>query len=167
MRVSRTPSRRSAARTATRSCTACRRPRRPRLARAGSRSTSTCSRPARRRIRESLVVFVAVAPDVVGDEPLERLELLVELLGRDLVVGLVGPEDPRCGLDRRPPGRLLRLGARPGALRLLGRRRDAVEIDVLEPVALLLVVLDARAAPLVLRRLLPDRRAERRVLLAV
>jgi uncharacterized protein YdeI (YjbR/CyaY-like superfamily) len=35
-------------RTATRSCTACRRPRRPRHASAGSRSTSGCSRQARR-----------------------------------------------------------------------------------------------------------------------
>src|SRR5215208_5551775 len=80
-----------------------------------------------------------------------------------------GSEDPSSH-DRGVPRHLVGVGVvlrrRRGGVRL-GRGLDGVEVDVLEAVALLLVVLERRALALVALRLLADAGAERRVLAAV
>jgi hypothetical protein len=53
-----------------------------------------------------LALGVAAAPDVISDEPLERFELLVELLGRDLVLCIAASQHPWHGLDGRAPRHL-------------------------------------------------------------
>src|SRR5215217_458151 len=111
----------------------------------------------------SIAVGVAALPDVLRHETLERLELLEQLLRRNLTVGLTAPEDPRRRLHRRAPSRLVGVcaGARLRPLRSFG---DCVEVDVLEAVAFLLVERDVSAAALELRRRSSDRRPESRVL---
>src|SRR3954471_6777185 len=109
------------------------------------------------------VRVVAVLADVAGDERLERLEPFVELLRRHLALGLLLAQQPRRRLDRRRPRGLLGIGV--VALRLRGGRRvDRVEVDVVEPVALLLVERDPRATALVARGILADLRPEGGVL---
>src|SRR5687768_6622585 len=90
------------------------------------------------------VAALGALADVVRNEPLERLELLEELLRWDLAFGLAAAEHPRRGLDRGVPRDLVGVGA-PALLlaAVAGRLRDPVEVDVLEAVALLLVEGDA------------------------
>jgi hypothetical protein len=103
--------------------------------------------------------------DVLGDLVLERSQLFVQLLGRDLLVRLRLADQPGRSLDGRAPGRLVRVGvALDGRV---GQRLDLVEIDVRVSPALVLVVLDARSPALRPLGGLADRLAERRVLLAV
>jgi hypothetical protein len=103
----------------------------------------------------------------VLDEVLERLQLLEELIGRDLPVGRRSTEEPRRGVDRGPPGDLVgfrRLIRRAG---LRARRLDLVEVDVAEAALLFLVELDARRPALGLAGAATDVGPERRVLVAV
>ena len=97
-----------------------------------------------------LGLLVAVA-NVLGDEVLERLQALEELLGADGLLGLVGSDQPRRRFGRGLPADLL--GFRAALLERLavgaaGDRLDAIEVDVREAVALRLVVLDPRRAAL-------------------
>src|SRR5581483_3508769 len=111
------------------------------------------------------LLVVAVA-DVLGDELLERLQLLVELFRSDASRRCVADE-PGRSVDGRLPGDLLGRGAVPGRLGLLHDRLDAVEVHVVEAVSLLLVVLDPRPAPLGGDGVACDRLLERRVLVAL
>lgn len=120
-------------------------------------------RPAPRKLGRVVVVAVA---DVVGDQVLERLEALEQLLGVDRLLGLVGPDQPGSGLGRGLPADLLGLGgAALGDLGVVARDRlDPVEVDVREAVALCLVILDPRTVALGRLRGGADLLAEGRVL---
>jgi ketosteroid isomerase-like protein len=52
--------------------------------------------------------------DVFGYSLLERLELLVEVVGRHLLLGFAFSDQPRRSVHRRAPGRLFRLGVARG-----------------------------------------------------
>src|SRR4051812_20890932 len=119
----------------------------------------------RRAARRSVVAALGVLPDVLGHPLLERLELVEQLVGRDLLVRLALADQPRRRVDRGAPGRFLRLGLVLAGL--VRKRLDLVQVDVVEVAALLLVVLDAGALALEPHRGVPDVLAERRVLLAV
>src|SRR4051794_39124227 len=122
-------------------------------------------RPATGAAAGALVALASAVLDVLGHHLLERLKLLEELVGRDLGLRVVRPEQPGGRVDGGLPGDLIRGVV---VLRgLLACRLDAVQVDVLKPVALLLVEGDTRALPLELGGRLPDLRPERRVLVAV
>src|SRR3954470_4400977 len=123
--------------------------------------------PATPAAARSVVRLLLAVADVVGDETLEGLELLEQLLRRDLLLRLPAPQHPRRRLHGGVPCHLVGIRAVPNRGRPAGRLGDPVQVDVLEAVALLLVEGDTRASPLVLSRLATDRRAERRVLATV
>jgi hypothetical protein len=81
-----------------------------------------------------LAGVLAALLDVLGDELLERLQLVEELLRRDLAIRLGATEEPGGGLYRRPPTGLVGLVGRLRASRdLVSFTRsgsDRVEIDV-------------------------------------
>src|SRR5204863_399736 len=52
-------------------------------------------------------LLVLAVPDVLGDELFERLELLEQLLGRDLALGRRRAEEPGGGFDGGLPGDLV------------------------------------------------------------
>src|SRR3954447_18086775 len=107
----------------------------------------------------SLIVSVAALANVLGDEPLEGFQLLVELLGRNRMLGLTASKHPRCRLHGRTPGDFVRIGV--GCSRVGFRRLgDSLEIYVVEPVAVLFAVPHARAAALEAASLLGDRGSE-------
>src|SRR5215210_1273805 len=126
-------------------------------------SSKCCSKPA--TPGSAVVVLVALA-DVLGDAPLEQLELLVELVGGDRLAGFRRAQQPRRRVDGGAPGDLVGVVRVGGLGRRLRRRLDGVEVDILEAVALLLVEADVRPEAPEPHRLLADPRAERRVLLA-
>src|SRR5919202_4397222 len=107
---------------------------------------------------------VASLADVVGHAPLERLETLEQLVRLDRLLGLARPDQPWRRLDRGVPRDLVGVGALAVGLAALGRRRDRVEVDVVEAATVLLVELDPGAPAAEARRLGADRRPEGRVL---
>jgi hypothetical protein len=99
--------------------------------------------------------------DVFGDQTLERFELLVELFGWDLAVGLATSEDPWRGIDGGAPRNLVGVRSFSALERRLARLRDRVQIDVAKAVALFLVEFNPRPAALKACILgLADRRPE-------
>src|SRR5215211_1419230 len=106
-------------------------------------SSKCCSKRA--TARSAVVVLVALA-DVLGDAPLERLELLVELVGRGRLARLRRAQQPGRRVDGGAPGDLVGVVRVGGLGRRLRGRLDGVEVDVLEAVALLLVEADLRPA---------------------
>ena len=71
--------------------------------------------------RSSLPLVVSVL-DVFGDPVLERLELVVQLIGRDRLAGLGLAHEPGRGVHGGAPRRLLGVGV--GVVRLVGGRLD-------------------------------------------
>src|SRR2546423_14423201 len=130
------------------------------------RQTGAAAR-SRPPLSEPLVVGLVrgLAADVVGDALLERLQALEQLLRWHGLLRLAA-EQPRCGIDGRLPRDLLdRLGG-AAAVRFL-ERLDAVEVDVRESAALLLVEGDTRRSPLGSDRVARDLLSEGRVLAAL
>src|SRR4051794_29268534 len=131
-------------------------------ARTVQRAVNRPGRFAKAPPRASLAVFLDVALDAL----LERLQLLVELVGRDRLMRLRLADEPGRCVYRGAPGGLGGIGVRAAAS-LVCRRFDLVEVDVAVLPALLLVALDLHAPPLERARRLPDPLAEGRVLVAV
>src|SRR4051794_30584323 len=96
--------------------------------------------PGTGRARNGLLL--AVAADVFCDLFLERLQPSEELFGRDRLPRLTRPDEPGRSLDRDLPRRLVGVAV---LLFCLLERLNPVEVDVREPVALLLVELDPGA----------------------
>jgi hypothetical protein len=125
---------------------------------------STRSSASARRPSASWSVLAVL--DVLGDTLLEGLERLEQLVGRNLALRLVGAEEPRRGVDRRVPGRLLDL-LFVRRLPFILERLDVVQVDVRETVPFLLVEADAGTTSLGLERPARDPLAKGRVLVAV
>src|SRR3954470_6187564 len=106
--------------------------------------------------------------DVLRYPLLERLELVVELLGGRLLVRVGLADEPGSGVHGRAPGGFFGIGVVAAGCRDLGRSRlDLVQVDVGVLAALLFVVLDPNAVALELPGLFPYALAEGRVLVAV
>src|SRR5918992_2012496 len=118
-----------------------------------------------KRVRWLRLVLLLL--DVLRHPLLERLQLVVELVGGHLLVRLRLADEPWRGLHGRAPGGLVRIRVVALAARRLGRRLDLVEVDVCVLPALALVVLDSSPLTLQPLGLVPDRLAKRRVLVAV
>src|SRR5689334_19771991 len=107
--------------------------------------------------------------NVIGDEFLERVQSLVQLVGGHRFARFTGSHDPRCRLKSGVPRRLVRALMVVGALAAMGplRGSDSVEIDIAEAAPLLLVEGHHGALAFEPFGLLADRWPEGRVLVAL
>src|ERR687895_376786 len=124
--------------------------------------------PARRAVKAGRSGILSILPYVLCHPLLERLELLVELVGRHLLARLGFAHEPRRRFDRRAPGGLVGIGLPRFALVPGGVRRGLhlVQVDVGVLPALVLVVLDAHPLALEALGLLADSLTKRGVLVA-